>query len=662
MRNTVFLFLLLILIVGSYSAQRIVVGEMFTSTNCGYCPDANERLDTVSDYFGKYLAIIRYHPLFGAPTDPFYLRNELQSDYMAAIYGISAYPTLFFDFNAASTSDVDDMYYDCLDRFRTASDLTIDLRYNPVTMICTAEINVLAPIEGTNNRLMFTLVEDNLLYGGYTHNQIMRDIFPFNPDTSSGLVVDLTSIGVQTFEQEIDFSNVDVQDNCWIVVHIQNRAPGGGGALYQGAKEPVYQYGFELEKERKIVSHLESNVDDSQSLVLKNTKYNEDSYTVETSIDAPAAWTLTTSVGGEIFSGTTTVVLPGYDETSLTVNYNTNGISGFAKIDFSITSSELGGDPIVGKIWIYSGSNVLLVDSDNGAFYEDYYLSSIEHSDRIPYYYEKDEEGTPALDFMNNFEAIVWFTGTKWQNVLTEEDMTNISGFLDSGKNLFVTGMEIGYDLGGGAESDGTPVTAHPFYSGYLHAGFSLDVAASTDVYGVAGDEISDGIDFSISGGDGANNQDYPDVITAVGGADPIFSYGSVGDTNRAGIKYSGSYKICYLSFGFEGIDNETSRDNLMYNILTWFGVSLGITEKNLIAKPDLSIIEVAPNPFNSACRITFEKIENVGIFDIKGNLIDTVNKDQLFWMPKEDVPSGLYIISDLNGEKKVFQKITFIK
>jgi len=85
---------------------------------------------------------------------------------------------------------------------------------------------------------------------------------------------------------------------------------------------------------------------------------------------------------------------------------------------------------------------------------------------------------------------------------------------------------------------------------------------------GTPNDPIGNGLTINIWGGDGANNQYYPDVIEAISPGIPIFSYDTGGE---AALRVdTGTYKAVYFGFGFEGINSQTDRDTVMKRVLDW--------------------------------------------------------------------------------------------
>ena len=133
--------------------------------------------------------------------------------------------------------------------------------------------------------------------------------------------------------------------------------------------------------------------------------------------------------------------------------------------------------------------------------------------------------------------------------------------YLDNGGSLFITGQDIGYYL---ERYDSTGL----FYRDYLHAQYVQDDSRIDTLSGMPGDPVGGGLTITIDGGSGANNQYWPDEIEAMFPAVPVFTY----ELGRVGALRvdTGTYKVVYFGFGFEGINSRTARDNVMKRVLDW--------------------------------------------------------------------------------------------
>ncbi|MEM4540519.1 MAG: right-handed parallel beta-helix repeat-containing protein [Archaeoglobaceae archaeon] len=194
----------------------------------------------------------------------------------------------------------------------------------------------------------------------------------------------------------------------------------------------------------------------------------------------------------------------------------------------AINSSEMR-DEVMNRTlnWLgYSGQTILLVDDDSGADYESYYNNSLNNLSIAYDYWDCEVMGSPSYSDLSNYPIVVWFFGDDYEEVLNEAEIEALADYLDNGGKLFITGQDIGYYL---VELGNDP----EFYRNYLHAVYITDDTDILNITGVEGDPISDGLAFGISGGNGANNQEYPSGIAPADSyATPIFIYSYIAEAN----------------------------------------------------------------------------------------------------------------------------------
>jgi hypothetical protein len=97
-----------------------------------------------------------------------------------------------------------------------------------------------------------------------------------------------------------------------------------------------------------------------------------------------------------------------------------------------------------------------------------------------------------------------------------------------------------------------------------------MDWAYEDILSGQPRDPIGSGMTITIWGDDGANNQFSTDEIEPIPPAVPVFYY-------EPGLEAAlrvdtGTYKLVYFGFGFEGINSQADRDEVMKRILHWLG------------------------------------------------------------------------------------------
>ena len=209
---------------------------------------------------------------------------------------------------------------------------------------------------------------------------------------------------------------------------------------------------------------------------------------------------------------------------------------------------------------------LLVVDDDYdnaGNPYDDqiYYTSTL---DGLGLEYDvwtvPDDGDGPALETLGRYRGIVWLTGRDWDTTLTASDQAALAGYLDGGGRLFVSGQDIGWDL---ADAGDSPA----FYTDYLHARYVADASETWDLHGVG---WMSGVDITIAGGDGADNQDYPSEIDSRGDAVDVFHYADA-SANWGAIAYADdAYRVVYFGFGFEAINSNDDRRETMTRVLEY--------------------------------------------------------------------------------------------
>ena len=145
---------------------------------------------------------------------------------------------------------------------------------------------------------------------------------------------------------------------------------------------------------------------------------------------------------------------------------------------------------------------------------------------------------------------------------------------------------------------------------------------------GVPGDEIADGLELDLVGGDGANNLNAPDVLAPNGEfSTKIFNYTGTSDSCGNRVAYD-DCKIVFLGFGFESINSVADRNLLMQWVLGWLvGGLTPVEDGNLPGATALP--QNVPNPFNPQTNIFFdvsgERHVSITLFDVRGRQVDTL-------------------------------------
>lgn len=321
---------------------------------------------------------------------------------------------------------------------------------------------------------------------------------------------------------------------------------------------------------------------------------------------------------------------------------------------------------------ITNGVDYLIVDDDGSEDYETYYEGAIP-SGSTSGVWPRNSEAPVSAD-LSIFDGVIWLTGEE-SPTLDATDRSNLSTFLGNDGKLFLSGQNIAYDLCDMA-SPNYSAGACSFLENTLYAEYETNNTGVTDVSGVTGDFIGDGLSFSIAGG--ASNQTSPDGVTAAAGGHACFEYD--GTSYAAGVRRGwGDRRLVFLSFGFEGISTSGNRDTVMQKVIDFWNepCAVGVAEAMADAPALFGLAPNRPNPFNPLTYFSLS-MENKGrasltIYDPAGRLVKRLLDEvvsagtmDVSWDGTDsrgvDVATGMYFARFVADEKSETRKVNLIR
>jgi len=280
---------------------------------------------------------------------------------------------------------------------------------------------------------------------------------------------------------------------------------------------------------------------------------------------------------------------------------------------------------------------------------------------------------------LNDYNFVIWFLGDEStvDHTFTSTEQGKIKDYLENGGRVFVSGSEVGWDLGRSHTNSESGDEA--FYNNYLKATYIND--------GNSNMSPAKGINSSTFAGVQLNfgqvyPEDYPDDIDAVNGSEIILYYDQIrsGTTHRkAGVAYTGSFgqshqtgQIVYISFPLETVSSLDQRSGFMSSLLQYYNIVTDIGDKPESYPQRLSLSQNYPNPFNpeTQFRINVPQSQNIEIkiFDLLGREIKVIaDKKYLageytFSWNGNGHASGFYLIEMRAGKTRITRKVLLLK
>jgi hypothetical protein len=274
---------------------------------------------------------------------------------------------------------------------------------------------------------------------------------------------------------------------------------------------------------------------------------------------------------------------------------------------------------------------VLLVDDDGGNDVEETYRRDLEEISVVYDTWDIFESGKISAEELIRYGVVIWLTGAQTESTLTAEDRAHLAAFLDAGNNLFLTGQNIGDEIG-----------HETFMSDYLSVDHLADTVSVFPpiLEGMVGDTLTHDTRLLLLG---AEPQPSPSAVQALGGAVNIYAYQGDPQNRHAAIRYASpqGYKVVYWAFGYEGVRGAgeyTSPQVLLERIMRWFevemepvGVGDGPEETGALLGSYM-LRQNYPNPFNAETSISYQLRTGVGqqlttlqVFNVLGQEVRTL-------------------------------------
>jgi len=637
--------------------------EMTSATWCSSCPVAYAGVEANKAKFDRYeFNVVRYYDStsggqFGCAA----------STARIAYYSAFGHPELHFN-GTTSTHRVTNLTAAGKPYEALIASLIDDPGHFRVTVnavdfgVPTGEIDLdiqvrenLADISTLRLRMFIT--EGNLAYSSLTLHDVVRGAIP-DVDITVDEFGEIQNV-VRTFAVDPSW----VTENLAVVALIQDDADKSvlASASTRVPENPSFRF-YALGDKFEIGPTTDEYY--FEWFRTYNTSPAPQMFTFSVTIDAPIDWT-TTICGPGICYGPVyqTLLLPGqFAELKVEAIAPSSG-AGVITLNIATDAHPDPEGRSIRYTYVTDDVHVLVVDDDGLKDDELYYTAALDHYG-IDYAVLNTVYTTPTAELLGQFDILIWVQGRQ-APTLTAGDRAALTTYLSGGGNLFLSGQDIGWELSHINQYGWMQTVLRTFF-------FNEPYPPDFTLSGVNGNQISDGIPLTITGGDGADNQESPNELYPADAASVgIWSYAP--DQWGAVAVDTGVYKVVYFGFGFEAIDNARDRNLVMHRILNWFQ---GIAAAD--GPPRFrEALSVFPNPVRDRAAVRFtlpaDEQATVELFGLDGRRVRTLASGSLSagshvlaWDRADDagraMPAGLYYCRVSGERTQLQQKVVLLK
>ena len=274
-------------------------------------------------------------------------------------------------------------------------------------------------------------------------------------------------------------------------------------------------------------------------------------------------------------------------------------------------------------------SRILLVEDDGKLNLNEYYSNALRRLGISYVTWDTELEGAVPVDTLNNFQRVIWYSSNEVRNSLFNYGTENLESYLNNGGNLFINGSVLPLSI-----------IYKPLLSDYLKSKY---VSFQTNLHHLipaATNPLLGDMSFWLSQ-QGENSQNLAGEIDPLESAIPLLYYdqntsegaGLIRSSGTAALAVdNGDYRAVLLAFGWEGIEDEQLRIEILVRILNWLQdeaswVADDVAEKK--APKSYHLSQNFPNPFNPQTKIQFATHENgmvtITVFNTLGQAIRTL-------------------------------------
>jgi hypothetical protein len=626
-------------------ARKYVMIEHFTQASCGPCAQQNPFLQAILNVNRGSIHHIAYHTSWPG-VDPMNAYNPTQVADRVTYYGVSGVPDCFMlgnQFHGGPASFTQNMINDAATD-PAAIRVLVKETSNGVTRTVKVKVVTFDTVPVASYKIRVAVCEKWINYTtppGSNGEKNFPDVFRKMLPGSSGDVFTPAALGDTasfTYTYALDLTHWDTTQ-IYSIAFIQNETTKE--ILNSGSS---FNPGWELAPMGSaFVAGLSGDVK-TFNYTLFNFKNTDDNFSVKVLSTHPSDWSTEFEINGVTYMDSVNLPIPANSSVLMHVNITLGDHAGLGNYTISMKSlSTTDYDAEQLNAYIISQVHELIVNNDgmwgdglatySPSDFQQIYANALAYAGN-PDYYAITRIGALEKGQLNNALTTVWnyYFNISWTfPALTDKSVACLKSELDAGKNLFISGQDVGWDVFTSESNGGHPTpNTQSFYNNYMDANW-LNDGAMTDNQLIANpaDSVFGAVNNSALIAPYGSTYFFPDEIqlnnASIG--HEIFYYNAAHSIVSGVRATNGTWKVVYLAPAPEMIGDTIVRREIIKIAHDWFGSSTaGIIENS---KNSESLSQNVPNPCNSTTAIQFnlpssEQV-SLDLYDIDGRAVQHI-------------------------------------
>lgn len=643
-------------------AKKYVIFEHFTQASCGPCASQNPAMQATLNANVGRVHHIAYHTSWPG-YDPMNLYNPSQVSDRVSYYGVTGVPDVVALGNKyqGSPTGVTQTLVDNLASDASPIRVIVTESSNGTTRTVLVKVFTVDSVAAVNHKVRVAVLESMINYttppgsnGEKNFPNVFRKMIP----STAGETFLLPALGDSaefTFTYDLDLATWDttrIYTCAFIQNDITKEILNSGSTLDPHWELVGVGQNFKIGYPGEVIQFTYKVI---------NLSGEAESFRFKLNAPLQGDWAANFSIDGTMYADSVDLLIPGKTTYDLLVNVSVGSIASLGEYGISMQSLD---NPqfaaVVLKSHVIYGVYELIINNDGGwgdgtggltpASFQQKYIDGLEYAGSDGYgvldmtSFKKGYAANCLTNVTNYYFNVGWSFPS-----FTDESAAIFTAELNAGKNLLVSGQDVGWDTWDGS-GNGTAATK-AFYTNFLCAQYLNDGSSSDNQY-IANteDTLFGAIPTSPLTNVYGGSNFFPDEIKAVGLGTEIFYYNTAKTKKGAVRATNGTWKTVYLAASLEQMSNADARNELIKVAHDWFGGSPWTGIDPVKGTKSAHLGQNYPNPSGTATTIPLSGIDRrmtIQLLDITGRIMTSTEVNpgsQVVVLETAQLQTGLYL------------------